>query len=280
MKLRLKTRELDLSTPVVMGVLNLTPDSFSDGGLFVDREAALQHARQMLAEGAAIIDVGGESTRPGAQPVGEQEELDRVLPIVERLHRETGCVISIDSMKPAVMRGACAVGAELINDVTALRAPAALDAARETGAAVCLMHMQGEPRTMQRNPQYGNVVQEVRDFLLDRVRACVMAGIPKEKLAIDPGFGFGKSLDHNMQLLGQLEMLSATALPLVVGFSRKSMFKALLGRELPDRLPGSLAAATIAVWKGAAIVRTHDAAATADAVRVAHAARPGLEKGI
>ena len=251
-----------------MGVLNVTPDSFSDGGKFVDVNAAVAHARTMRDEGAAIIDIGGESTRPGAQPVGEQEELDRVIPVIEALRDD--CVISIDTMKPAVMRAACNAGAELINDVNALRAPGAIETARETGAAICLMHMQGEPRTMQQSPQYQDVVREVRDFLESRAGVCVAAGIEREKIVIDPGFGFGKTLEHNLTLLAQIDQLVAAGFPVAVGLSRKSMFKTLLGRELAGRLPASLAAATIAVLKGAAIVRAHDVAATVDAVRVAH----------
>ena len=255
-----------------MGVLNVTPDSFSDGARFSNPDVALRHALQMHADGAAIIDVGGESTRPGAEAIGEQQELDRIMPVVERLRRESDCVISIDTMKPAVMRAACAAGAELINDVMALRTLGALDAARETGAAVCLMHMQGEPRTMQQDPRYDDVVREVGNFLTERIDRCVAVGIPKEKLAIDPGFGFGKTLEHNLNLLGGLDALCSSGFPVVVGLSRKSMFKTLLGREVAERLPASLAAATIAVLRGAKIVRAHDVAATVDAVRVAHEA--------
>jgi dihydropteroate synthase len=272
MRLQLKSRGLDLSAPVVMGVLNVTPDSFSDGARFVDPDVALRHALRMSADGAVIVDIGGESTRPGAEAVGEQQELDRVVPIVERLRTESDCVISIDTMKPAVMRAACSAGAEMINDVMALRAPGALEAACETGAAVCLMHMLGEPRTMQQNPQYDDVIEEVKEFLLQRIDCCLGAGIPKEKLTIDPGFGFGKTLEHNMNLLGGLDVLCASGLPVAVGLSRKSMFKTLLGREVAERLPASLAAATIAVLRGAKIVRAHDVAATVDAVRVAHEA--------
>jgi dihydropteroate synthase len=268
--LKLKTRTLDLSAPIVMGVLNVTPDSFSDGGKFADARSAIAHARRMHAEGAAIIDVGGESTRPGAPPVGESEEIDRVMPVIEALRGE--CSISIDTMKPAVMRAACAAGAEMINDVMALRAPGAIEAARDTGAAVCLMHMQGEPRTMQQDPRYDDVVREVRDFLVRRADACVAAGIAGDKIVLDPGFGFGKTLEHNLTLLAQIDQLAA-GFPIAVGLSRKSMFKTLLGRELADRLPASLAAATIAVLKGAAIVRAHDVASTCDAIRVAHEAR-------
>ncbi len=256
-----------------MGVLNVTPDSFSDGGHFVDLSAALTHARRMLDEGAAIIDVGGESTRPGAEPVAEQQEMDRVLPVIEALRAQHDCVVSIDTMKPAVMRAACAAGAEMINDVFALRATGAMEAARETGAAVCLMHMQGEPRTMQQHPHYGDVVAEVQDFLFGRVDACVAAGLPRDQLAIDPGFGFGKTLAHNLSLLTGLHVLNAAAVPVLVGLSRKSMFKALLERGPTERLPASLAAASIAVLNGASIVRAHDVAATRDAIRVAHEAR-------
>jgi dihydropteroate synthase len=273
LQLRLRTRTLDLSAPIVMGVLNVTPDSFSDGGRFLDVDSALAHARRMVGEGAAIIDVGGESTRPGAAPVSEQQELDRVLPVIERLRADADCAISIDTMKPAVMRAACGAGAEMVNDVFALRASGAIEAACDTSAALCLMHMQGEPRTMQRDPHYDDVVVEVQEFLFERVAVCLAAGIAKDRLVVDPGFGFGKSLEHNLELLAGLEALGAAGVPVMVGLSRKSMFKALLGRELEDRLPASLAAATIAVRHGASIVRTHDVAATRDAIRVAHEAR-------
>jgi len=251
-----------------MGVLNVTPDSFSDGGQFADATAALGRARQMAEEGAAIIDVGGESTRPGAQPVSEQQELDRVLPVIERIRRELGCVISIDTMKPAVMRAACAAGAELINDVMALRAPGALEAARDTGAAACLMHMQGEPRTMQQAPVYADVVEDVRAFLAGRVAACIAAGIPRERLVVDPGFGFGKTLNHNLALLAGIDVLADLGLPVLVGVSRKSMLGALLERPADQRVPGGLAAAVLAAWQGARIVRTHDVRATMDALKV------------
>lgn len=270
MPLRLRTRTLDLAAPAVMGVLNLTPDSFSDGGLFLHPDAALAQARRMLEEGATLIDVGGESTRPGAAPVTEQEELDRVVPVIERLHRELACTMSVDTMKPGVMRAACAAGAEMINDVFALRRPGALEAARDTGAAICLMHMQGEPRTMQRAPRYADVVDEVGAFLDERIAACEKAGIAGDRIVIDPGIGFGKTLEHNLCLLARLDVLAARGYPVMIGVSRKSMFKSLLDREPGQRLPGSLAAAAIAVQRGAAIVRAHDVAATVDAVRVAH----------
>lgn len=269
-QLKLKTRVLDLSAPLVMGVLNVTPDSFSDGGQFLTADSALRRARAMVQEGARIVDVGGESTRPGAPPVSEDEELERVIPVIERIRAEVDCMISVDTMKPAVMRAACAAGAELINDVMALRAPGALQAAHDTGAAVCLMHMQNEPRTMQRAPRYQNVVAEVKAFLEERLSACAAAGISRDKIALDPGFGFGKTLDHNLALLGGLDLFTALQRPLLVGVSRKSMFKQLLGREPAERVPASLAAAAIAVLKGAVIVRAHDVAATVDAIRVAH----------
>ena len=255
-----------------MGVLNVTPDSFSDGGEHATPEAALARAKQMVEEGAAIIDVGGESTRPGAAPVPEAQELERVLPVIERV-RALGCVVSIDTLKPGVMRAACAAGAELINDVMALRAPGALEAARDSGAAICLMHMQGEPRTMQQAPRYGDVVREVREFLEQRAAACVAAGIPREKIVLDPGFGFGKTLEHNLQLLGAVTELAETGLPVLVGVSRKSMFGQLLGRPVGERAAGALAAAALAAWQGARIVRTHDVRATMDALKVTAAAQ-------
>lgn len=270
MHLICRNRELDLSRPAVMGVLNVTPDSFSDGGDYLDAGDAVDRALAMAAEGADIIDIGGESTRPGAEPVGETAELDRVLPVIEALRRRTQALISIDTVKPGVMRAACAAGADLINDVRALRADGALEAAAETGAAVCLMHMQGEPRTMQRNPHYDDVVVEVRAFLAERIAACEAAGIPRERLAVDPGFGFGKALEHNLALLRRLPELAELDAPLLVGVSRKSMFAKLLG-DVPARarVPASLAAAAIAVARGARLVRAHDVAATRQAVDVA-----------
>jgi len=273
MQLQLKTRVLDLSAPVVMGVLNVTPDSFSDGGRYTSADTALAQARRMLEEGAAIIDVGGESTRPGAEPVPEAEELARVLPVIERIASELGCVISIDTMKPGVMRAACAAGAELVNDVMALRTPGALEAVRDAGAAVCLMHMQGEPRTMQQAPQYGDVVQDVRAFLGARIEACVKAGIGAARIVIDPGFGFGKTLAHNLKLLGALGEIATLGPPLLVGVSRKGMFGQLLDRPAGERLAGGVAAAALAAWQGARIVRTHDVRATMDALKVTAAVR-------
>jgi dihydropteroate synthase len=262
-------RPIDLGKPQVMGILNLTPDSFSDGGLYERKEAALAHARQMAAAGAAIIDLGGESTRPGAEPVSEQQELERVIPVLETLSRELDVALSIDTSKPGVMREAVAAGAGLINDVAALRAPGALQTAAELQLPVCLMHMRGEPRTMQQSPAYGDVVQDVMTFLRERILACQAAGIPRSRLLIDPGFGFGKTLAHNLQLLKRLDELRALAVPVLVGLSRKSMIGALLGdAPVDERLHGSVAAAVLAVLKGAVIVRTHDVRATVDAFRV------------
>lgn len=273
MRLKLRNTMLDCSVPRVMGVLNITPDSFSDGGTYLDAERAVQRARQMLDEGASLLDVGGESTRPGASPVDEQQELDRVVPVIERLVRELDALVSVDTMKPGVMKAACAAGAVLINDVNALRAPGALRVAAESGAAVCLMHMQGEPRSMQRAPHYEDVVGEVQQYLQSRLSACLDAGINRESVLLDPGIGFGKSLAHNLQLMAQLQALASAGVPLLVGVSRKSLFQHLLGRNVTERLPGSLAMAALAIWQGVAIVRAHDVAATVDAVRVAHAVR-------
>ncbi|MBL1378256.1 dihydropteroate synthase [Zobellella iuensis] len=268
MLLSSSSRSLDLSSPQIMGILNLTPDSFSDGGRFVAEDAALRHARQMVDDGATIIDVGGESTRPGADAVAEQQELERVLPIIERLRAELDCWISIDTSKAAVMRAAVAAGADLINDIRALREPGALQVAADSGAAVCLMHMQGQPRTMQQAPDYRDVTAEVGAFLQERVQACVAAGIPRSRLCLDPGYGFGKSLEHNYELLGRLGRLQQLALPLLVGMSRKSMLGQLLDRALDERLAGGLAAHLFAIGQGARIVRVHDVKAMADAVRV------------
>jgi dihydropteroate synthase len=261
-----------------MGVLNVTPDSFSDGGRFADPGAALEQARAMVEQGARIVDVGGESTRPGAQPVPESQELERVVPVIERIRRELDCVVSVDTMKPAVMRAACAAGAELVNDVMALRAPGAIEAARDAGAAVCLMHMQGEPRTMQQAPAYADVVEDVAAFLRERAQACIAAGIARDRIVVDPGFGFGKTLDHNLALLAGIDVIAELGLPVAVGVSRKSMFKALLGREVDQRLPGGLAAAALAAWQGAHIIRAHDVSATMDALRVTAAARDARQQ--
>jgi dihydropteroate synthase len=266
-------KSLDLSRPVVMGVLNVTPDSFSDGGRFMAPDVALGHARRMVAEGAAIIDVGGESTRPGAAPVSEQEELRRVIPVIETIAAELPTVISIDTRKPAVMRAAVAAGAGMINDICALREEGALELAARLDVPVCLMHMRGEPRTMQVAPHYDDVALEIGDFLRERVAACVQAGIARRRLLIDPGFGFGKGLEHNLQLLNHLEDFNALELPIVVGVSRKSLIGAVLDVGPAERLYGSIALAAIAVWQGAAIIRAHDVAATAQAIRMTAAVR-------
>ncbi|HEB95280.1 MAG TPA: dihydropteroate synthase [Sedimenticola thiotaurini] len=255
-----------------MGILNVTPDSFSDGGAFIAPEKALARARRMVAEGAAIIDVGGESTRPGAPPVGEQEELDRVIPVITAIAAELPVPVSVDTSKPRVMEEAAAAGAGLINDVLALRAPGALETAVRLQLPVCLMHMLGTPRTMQSAPHYHDVVAELLDFFDERIRTCEQAGLPRHRLLLDPGFGFGKTLEHNLMLLKHLSRFADTGLPLLVGISRKSMIGQLLdGAPVGERLYGSLAAAVLAVERGAAIVRVHDVAATADALRVVSA---------
>ncbi|MES9852707.1 MAG: dihydropteroate synthase [Candidatus Thiodiazotropha sp. L084R] len=267
-------KPLDLSQPQVMGILNLTPDSFSDGGQFIAHNVALAYALRMVDDGAAIIDVGGESTRPGAQPVSAEEEMDRVIPLIEALAGEVSVPISVDTSKPQVMREAISAGAGMINDVMALREPGALSAAAEGGVPVCLMHMQGEPRTMQQSPEYGDVVAEVIEFLQKRVDACEAAGIAHDNLVIDPGFGFGKSVSHNFELLNKLELLEDLALPILVGISRKSMIGAILGdRPVEERLYGSLGAAVVAAMKGSAILRVHDVRATTDALAIVSALR-------
>jgi len=268
-----KGKPLDLSRPQVMGVLNITPDSFSDGGDFFAPEKAVQHALQMEAEGAAIIDIGGESTRPGAQPVPEADEIRRVVPVIEALQSRLRVPISIDTQKPGVMRAAIRAGAGFINDVNALRAPGALDAAAECGVPVCLMHMQGDPRTMQNDPQYADVVDEVKAFLQQRLSACEQAGIGRERVLLDPGFGFGKTVHQNLQLLARLEELDRLGQPLVVGLSRKSMIGKLLGLEVGERLPASIALAVLAVERGATLVRSHDVAATWQALQMNTALR-------
>jgi dihydropteroate synthase len=266
-------RTLDLSRPRVMGILNVTPDSFSDGGAFLDTAAALVHARAMAEAGADLIDVGGESTRPGAAPVPVEDELARVVPVVAALAAALAVPISVDTSKPRVMAAAVAAGASLINDVRALRLPGALETAVRLGVPVCLMHMAGEPSTMQDAPGYGDVVAEVRAFLAERVVACVQTGIPRERLLIDPGFGFGKTTAHNVALLAGLRGLTGLGLPILVGISRKSMVGALTGRPPGERLAASLAAALLAAERGASILRVHDVAETVDALRVLDAVR-------
>ena len=264
---------LDLSRPVVMGVLNVTPDSFSDGGRFLDTGEAVRQARRMAAEGAALLDVGGESTRPGADPVETADEIDRVIPVIEAIVAELDVPVSVDTSKPEVMEAALEAGACMVNDVLALRAPGALEVVAASGAAVCLMHMQGSPRSMQADPRYGDVVRDVHHFLSERVAACEAAGMDRSRLVIDPGFGFGKTLAHNLALLDGLEDFMHDGLPLLVGLSRKSLIGQLTGRPVADRLAGSIALAALAVERGASIVRAHDVAATLDAVKIAAAVR-------
>ncbi|WP_342059490.1 MULTISPECIES: dihydropteroate synthase [Aeromonas] len=268
MQLISKGRSLSLERPHVMGILNVTPDSFSDGGRFKQLELALTHARQMMEEGATLIDIGGESTRPGAPDVSEQEELDRVIPVVERMVQELDVMISLDTSKAAVMRAGCAAGGHLINDVRALLEPGALAAAAEADVPVCLMHMQGQPRTMQAEPHYEDLLGEVRAFFDERIAACLDAGIPRRHLLLDPGYGFGKTVAHNYQLLAGQQKLLDYGLPLLVGMSRKSMIGNLLGRPVDERLAGSLACALIGLQHGARIIRVHDVRATMDALRV------------
>jgi dihydropteroate synthase len=274
--LRCGRYRLDLSQPRVMGVLNVTPDSFSDGGRFLDVDRALAHAREMLSDGADIIDIGGESTRPGAQPTTEADEIRRVVPIVESLAHDD-VVISVDTMKPAVMRAAISAGASMINDARALRAPDALDIVAKSDVAVCLMHMQGEPRTMQSAPVYSDVVAEVRRFLEERVVACRSAGIADRRIAVDPGFGFGKAVAHNLRLVRELASIGSLGFPIVAGLSRKSTLGALTGRSADDRLAASIAAALSAVMHGASIVRVHDVRETVDALKVWLAIEKGNE---
>ena len=253
-----------------MGVVNITPDSFSDGGRFLDRRAAIAQARKLAEEGAHIIDIGGESTRPGAAPVSEEEELARVLPVLEALG---DVCVSVDTRRPAVMRAALAAGASMINDVQALGAPGAGEAVRDSACAVCLMHMKGEPATMQHEPHYDDVVAEVREFLRGRVAAAEAAGIARERLVIDPGFGFGKNAGHNLTLLKRLRELAELGVPLLAGLSRKSTIGRLTGRPVDERLAGSLAMALLALEGGATILRVHDVRETRDVIAVWEAVR-------
>lgn len=280
MQLQLRTRSLDLSAPVVMGVINVTPDSFSDGGCFANPEQAVARALEMAGEGAALLDVGGESTRPGATPVGVREELARVIPVIEALVAGGAPAVSIDTTKPEVMVAAASAGAELINDVKALAEPGALEAAAASGCAVCLMHMQGEPRTMQAAPAYDDVVEEVYAFLAARIEACVAANIGLERIVIDPGFGFGKTLAHNLALMNNLGCFTRLGVPVLVGVSRKSMLGAVTGRPMDERLAAGLAMATLAVCAGARIIRSHDVAATLDAVKMTGAVLAARDGGM
>lgn len=261
-------RVVDFSTPHVMGILNVTPDSFSDGGRFNRLDAALRHAEQMVRAGATFIDVGGESTRPGAAAVSPEEELDRVAPVVDAIARALDVVVSLDTSTPMVMREGAALGAGLINDVRSLTRPGALEAAAVTGLPVCLMHMVGEPTTMQLDPCYDDVVQSVIEFLSQRIEACVQVGITRERVIVDPGFGFAKTLQHNLVLFRRLERLAILQSPILVGVSRKSMIGKVLGKPVDERLMGSIALASLAVAKGARILRVHDVAETVDAVKM------------
>ena len=261
-------RVLDLAQTHVMGILNITPDSFSDGGRFHQRDLALRHAQAMVEAGATLIDIGGESTRPGARAVSVVEELERVAPMVEAISRELDVIISIDTSTPAVMRESARLGAGLINDVRSLRRDGALDAAAATGLPVCLMHMQGEPGTMQDHPHYDDLLGEVSSFLQERIQACATVGIPAERILLDPGFGFAKSHAHNLSLFKHMQALHALGRPLLVGVSRKSMVGLALNKPVTERLHGSLALAALAMTKGARILRVHDVAETVDVVRM------------
>lgn len=265
---------------LVMGVVNVTPDSFSDGGRYLAPERALEHALEMVGSGADILDVGGESTRPGAEPVDEAEELDRVIPVIERIVAATDVPVSIDTAKPRVMREAVAAGASMINDVNGLRAEGAVVAVAELAVPVCIMHMLGEPRTMQKHPHYDAVVEDIRTFLVERLATCEAAGIARERLVLDPGFGFGKTLAHNLQLLAHLDAIVALDCPVLAGMSRKSMLGAITGRERPDeRVAASVAAHLIAAQKGAAVLRVHDVAETVDALKVFQAVGDTAQNG-
>lgn len=271
MQMTFAGRELDMGLCHVMGIVNVTPDSFSDGGRYNSVDLAVRRAQEMVSDGATFVDVGGESTRPGAAPVSEQEELDRVCPVVEAIAREVDTVISVDTSTPSVIRESARLGAGLINDVRALERDGAVEAAVETGLPVCLMHMKGAPGTMQQNPEYRHVVRDVATYLMDRVRICEAAGIQAERILLDPGFGFGKTLEHNLQLLNALEQLRVLGYPLLVGMSRKTMLGQITGREVSERLPASLAVATISALKGASVIRVHDVRETVDAVKVVKA---------
>ncbi len=261
---------LALQRPLIMGVVNVTPDSFSDGGRFLGTQQAVEHARVLIEEGADILDIGGESSRPGAEPVGLDEELRRVMPVLEKLGR-LPVPVSVDTRKPEVMRRAIAAGAAMVNDINALRGPGALEAVAESQAAVCLVHMQGEPRTMQQDPHYEDVVSEVTEFLARRVEAAQQAGIERERIVVDPGFGFGKENWHNLELLRNLPRIASLGQPVLVGLSRKSLFGKITGKPVAGRISASVAAALLAAERGAAVVRVHDVAATRDALLVLNA---------
>ena len=263
------TKIENASITQVMGILNVTPDSFSDGGLYYSTDQALSQAMRMIKEGASIIDVGGESTRPGAVDVSLQEELDRVIPVIEKIKNETDIQLSVDTSKAQVMDEALKKGADMINDVKALQAPDTLAVCASAGARVCLMHMQGQPRSMQNKPSYQNVVKEVADFFTQRINVCLKAGMHRSQIILDPGFGFGKTLQHNLQLLAKLDDFSVFGMPILVGISRKRMISELLDdADVDDRLYGSLSAAVIAAMKGSAIIRVHDVKETVEAIKV------------
>lgn len=270
-------RTLDFAEPVIMGIVNVTPDSFSDGGQFLNTTAALSHAMQLLDDGATILDIGGESTRPGAPDVSLEDELKRVIPIIKAIREQSDCVISIDTSKAEVMRQAIEAGADIVNDVRALKEPGAIDVvAQFPEVAVCLMHMQGQPRSMQQAPHYNDLAGEINDFFSQRIAACEAAGIKQSQLILDPGFGFGKTLKHNYQILAQFNDYAKLGLPLLAGLSRKSMIGKLLNRDTDDRLAGSLAGALIAAQNGAHIIRVHDVKETADVLGVYQACKQGV----
>lgn len=267
-RIEYKGKKLDLSRPKIMGIVNVTPDSFSDGGQYNTLELAFERVKQMVLSGASIVDVGGESTRPGSDPVSEQEEIERVVPLVEKISQELDVWISVDTSKPAVMKAALDAGAHIINDIRALSQPKAVEVAAKYKCPVCLMHMQGDPKTMQDDPHYEDLIGDISSYLYERIDACLNAGISREQIILDPGFGFGKTLDQNYKLLGQLDRFLSFGLPLLVGMSRKSMIGNLINAKVDDRLVGSIAAHLYAVHKGANILRVHDVKEMSDALKV------------
>lgn len=267
--------QLDLTRPHVMGIVNVTPDSFSDGGKYSSVDLAVEHALKLIAEGADILDIGGESTRPGAQPVSLEEELRRVIPVIEALRKVSTVPLSVDTYKPEVMRAAIAAGVDMVNDICALREPGALEIVADSHVGICLMHMQGVPQTMQLDPSYNDVVAEVKQFLRDRVEACLAHGIVSERILLDPGFGFGKTTAHNIALIQHLDCFAELELPLLVGLSRKSVLGRIAGGDEQQRLHAGLAASVISVMKGAKIVRVHDVKATVDALKIVTAVLNG-----
>lgn len=268
MKLQSKQKILDLSSPIIMGILNFTPDSFSDSGQFFQLDKALYHTEYMLNSGASIIDIGGESTRPMAEEVTLEQELDRVIPLVEAIHQRFDCWISVDTSKPQVMQEAAKVGMDMINDIRALSEPNAIETAAKLALPVCIMHMQGQPKNMQTSPHYEDVVSEVRCFLQQKIQQCIQVGIQNQNIIVDPGFGFGKNLDHNYHLLAHLQQFAELGFPVLAGLSRKSMLGAVLDKPVQERLIGSVTAALIAAQHGATILRVHDVAETADALKI------------